>query len=133
MLKDGQVSWQGVPADFFRNLELVEENLVKPLPLTVVGDHLVRAGLIGRDEIPLDLESAVALVERLTVGRPLPAPEQAAASSDPAQPVIEIHDLVHTYPGGHRGLSGVNLSIQAGEYVALSDAMAPARPPWPSI
>jgi len=119
VLKDGMVSWQGVPADFFRDLELVEENLVKPLPLTVIGDHLVKAGLIGRDEIPLDLESAVSLVERLAAGRSLPTPDQAAASSEAVQPVIEIHDLVHTYPGGHRGLSGVNLSIHAGEYVAL--------------
>jgi len=119
VLKDGMVSWQGVPADFFRDLELVEENLVKPLPLTVIGDHLVKAGLIGRDEIPLDLESAVSLVQRLAAGRPLPTPDQAATSSEAAQPVIEIRDLVHTYPGGHRGLSGVNLSIHAGEYVAL--------------
>lgn len=119
VLKDGAVSWQGVPADFFRDLELVEQNLVKPLPLTVIGDHLAKAGLIGRAEIPLDLESAVALVDRLAAGRELPGPAVDAAAAEQGAPVIEIRDLVHTYPGGHRGLSGVNLTIQAGEYVAL--------------
>lgn len=119
VLKDGAVSWQGVPADFFRDLELVEQNLVKPLPLTAIGDHLAKAGLIGRAEIPLDLEAAVALVDRLAAGRALPGPAVDAAAAEQGAPVIEIRDLVHTYPGGHRGLSGVNLTIQAGEYVAL--------------
>lgn len=120
VLKDGMVSWEGVPADFFRDLALVEENLVKPLPLTVIGDRLAKAGLITPDEIPLDLESAVAMVDRLASGRPVPPPTATApARATETKPVIEIRDLVHTYPGGHRGLSGVNLSIGAGEYVAL--------------
>jgi len=33
--------------------------------------------------------------------------------------VIEIEDLSFTYPDGHRGLAGVNLSVCSGEMVAL--------------
>lgn len=120
VLHDGQVSWEGAPADFFRDLELVNANLVKPLPLAVIGDALVQAGLIERDQIPLELTAAAELVEKLAHGRTLPAPAAAQPlPEDAEEPVIVLRDLVHTYPGGHRGLSGVNLTINAGEYVAL--------------
>jgi energy-coupling factor transport system ATP-binding protein len=33
--------------------------------------------------------------------------------------VIELCDLVHTYPGGDRGLAGVNLRVGRGEYLAI--------------
>ncbi len=120
VLHDGQVSWQGDPADFFRDLQLVNANLVKPLPLAVIGDVLVQAGLITRDQIPLELTAAVDLVERLANGRALPAPQAVLPPAEHHdEPVIVLHDLVHTYPGGHRGLAGVNVTINAGEYVAL--------------
>lgn len=120
VLHDGQVSWQGDPADFFRDLQLVNANLVKPLPLAVIGDVLVQAGLITRDQIPLELTAAVDLVERLANGRALPAPQAVLPRAEHHdEPVIVLHDLVHTYPGGHRGLAGVNVTINAGEYVAL--------------
>ena len=46
VLRDGRVSWQGHPEDFFRDLGLVTANAVKPLPMTVLGAELVAAGLI---------------------------------------------------------------------------------------
>jgi energy-coupling factor transport system ATP-binding protein len=120
VLRDGEVSWQGAPADFFRDLELVTANLVKPLPLAVIGNALAEAGLITREQIPLELPDAVAVVNRLSQGHSLPTPvTPPLPASTNGEPVISLRDLVHTYPGGHRGLSGVNLSINAGEYVAL--------------
>ncbi len=123
VLKDGRVSWQGEPSAFFRDLGLVGDNLVKPLPISVVGEELLSAGLITRDQIPLTVTEAEALVGRLTRGRPLPPPpelEPEPTTTFPAgEPVVEVRDLVHTYPGGHRGLSGVDLTIARGEYVAI--------------
>lgn len=121
VLNGGQVSWQGRPEDFFRDVDLAAANLVKPLPVAVVGAALAEAGLIRQQEIPLDVDSAVALVQDLAGERALPAPATAAHTRPgaPAEPAIEVRDLVHTYPGGHRGLSGVSLTIGRGEYVAL--------------
>ena len=121
VIKDGRVSWEGPPAEFFRDLSLVADNLVKPLPIAVVGEELVAAGLIERDEIPLTVAEAEALVGRLSGGQQLSRPlsEPVTTAAPTAEPVVELRDLVHTYPGGHRGLSGVNLAIARGEYVAI--------------
>ncbi len=119
VLKDGRVSWLGRPADFFSDPDLVAENFVKPLPVAVVGKALVDAGVIPAADVPLDVDSAVDLVRRLSAGHPLPVPEVPAVRPPTTDPVIELRDLVHTYPGGHRGLAGVNLTVGRGEYVAL--------------
>lgn len=119
VLKDGRVSWQGRPGDFFRDLDLVEANLVKPLPAVVIGSALAGAGLVPAAAVPLGVDDLEALVRRLA-GCRLPAPpDPAPVAPTSGRPVVELRDLVHTYPGGHRGLDGVSLTIEAGEYVAL--------------
>lgn len=120
VLKDGRVSWQGDPADFFRDAALVRDNLVKPLPMSLVGAELVAAGLIAASEVPLDVEAAATLVCGLSEGRSLPAPTLPSSLPLPSgRPVLEVHNLVHTYPGDHRGLAGVDLTVRRGEYVAI--------------
>ncbi len=123
ILKDGEVSWQGPPATFFRDAELVRANLVKPIPLAVMGAELVAAGLVGPEEVPLDVAAAEELIRRLLGGRELPPPaitaEPAPAIAPAGEPIIELRDLVHTYPGGYRGLAGVDLTVARGEYVAI--------------
>ena len=120
VLKDGRVSWQGHPADFFRDAALVRANGVKPVPLAVMGAELVAAGLIAPAEVPLDLDAADGLISRLRSGAILPAPSPPAARPGlTGDVVIEMCDLVHTFPGGHRGLAGVNLTVRRGDYVAI--------------
>lgn len=166
VLVDGQVGWQGRPADFFRDPDLAVRHLVKPLPVAVLGTELVAAGLIGREQVPLAVAEAEALVRRLAgrrllpppvapatsrplsapgaravagraqrgpadraVGQGAPPPGVPSASTDPGHPtlgalptgdpVIELRNLVHTYPGGRRGLAGVDLTVNRGDYVAL--------------
>lgn len=120
VLEDGRVKWQGHPAEYFRGTAMVEADLLRPLPMAVLGAELVAAGLIGPDQIPLNIDAASSLVTRLGAGRPLPAPPCPGTPSEPAaEPVVELRNLVHTYPGGRRGLSGVNLTVRRGDYVAI--------------
>jgi len=65
------------------------------------------------------VDAAETLIRRLLAGRGLPAPTCAAPSPLPGEPVIELRDLGHTYPGGDRGLAGVNLRVGRGEYLAI--------------
>lgn len=119
VLNHGRVTWQGNPVEFFTDPDLAAVNQVKPLPTATIGAELVAAGLIRRSEVPLSVDAAEALIRRLSAGRALPAPGHAAQSPQPGEPVIELENLAHTYPGGQRGLAGVNLTVGRGEYVAI--------------
>jgi energy-coupling factor transport system ATP-binding protein len=120
VLKGGRVSWQGRPVDFFRDAELTRANGVKPLAMAVMGAELVAAGVIPPAEVPLDVDEADVLIRRLRDGRALPAPPvRCAGPRSAGDLVIDVHDLVHTYPAGDRGLAGVTLAVRRGEYVAI--------------
>lgn len=120
VLNEGLVAWQGEPAEFFRDAELVATNKVKPLPVAQVGAELAASGLIAVDQIPLNVTAAAELARGLAAGRQLPAPAAPPTPEPPAgEPVIETRGLRHRYPGGVEALAGVDLQIGAGEYVAI--------------
>jgi len=91
---------------------------VRPLPVAVLGRELARAGLIGVDEIPLDVDTAEQLIRRLAGSRRLPPPQVAPSPPVAVDPVVEVRSLSHRYADGG-GLNGVDLTIGWGEYVAL--------------
>ncbi|MEN0070116.1 MAG: ABC transporter ATP-binding protein [Propionicimonas sp.] len=120
VLAGGRVVWQGRPGDFFRDPALVAAHGVKPLPVGVIGGALAAAGLDEAAAVPLSVDAAEALVRRLAAGRPLPAPPASPAGPRPgSEAAVELRDVSYTYPGGHRGLTGVSLRIDRGEFVAL--------------
>lgn len=118
VLKDCRIAWQGDPKDFFRDLELVQENGVKPLPVSEVGWELCRKGLISREEIPLTVDEAYDLICRLLDGKSLPAPAEKQDTPE-GEPLIEIRDVTYAYENGKTALNHVNLTIRQGDYLAL--------------
>ena len=119
VLNHGRVSWQGEPIEFFTDPDLARASRVKPLPAATIGAELVAAGLIQRSGVPLSADAAETLIRSLLAGRTLPSPAPPAQAPQPGEPVIELHDLVHTYPDGQRGLTGVNLTVGRGDHVAI--------------
>lgn len=122
VMANGVVSWEGSPRDFFTDMELVGRSKVKQLPIATVGNELVKAGLIRPKDIPLSVEEAVSTVARLSAGSALAPPLPAQSDEDAAEQndvAVQINDLHFRYPGGQRGLQGVDLTIKSGEYVAL--------------
>ena len=117
VLVDGALAWQGSPSGFFR--DPAPAGLVRPLPVAVVGYALERAGLIARAQIPLTVDEAEQLIRALAGDRPLPPPSAPEPVVVVGDPVIELRQLSHTYPGGQPALSGVDLTIGRGEYLAL--------------
>ena len=117
VLVDGALAWQGSPSGFFR--DPAPAGLVRPLPVAVVGYALERAGLIARVQIPLTVDEAEQLIRGLAGDRPLPPPSAPEPVVVVGDPVIELRQLSHTYPGGQPALSGVDLTIGRGEYLAL--------------
>jgi energy-coupling factor transport system ATP-binding protein len=126
VLDGGKVVWSGKPADFFRNVSLVNQTGIKPIPVSCLGRRLADRGLIAEAEIPLNVDEAFGVVERLLGGKSLARASAAASESqkkDPsrgeAAPLIRVKDLVHEYGNGKRALDGVTLDINKGDFVAL--------------
>ncbi len=118
LLREGEVVWQGDPRVFFRDLELVDRCGVKPLPVSIVGWNLYKAGKIAQSEIPLTVEEAAERFAPLLGGRPLelpalpPAPERGEA-------LIRLEQVRFGYGDGRQVLDGVDLTIHKGDYLAL--------------
>jgi energy-coupling factor transport system ATP-binding protein len=134
VLNHGEIVWKGAPEELFRNIPLLHEFGIKPLPMSLLGWEYYQKGWIDIKDIPLDVESAEFLIRRLiNKGKNLNGIHQLARHSvlrDAPQeririkpsndsPLITIEHLVHQYESGQTALQGIDLVISKGEFVAL--------------
>ena len=135
VLKHGKVAWQGIPEQLFRNIPLLQEFGIKPLPVSLLGWSFCQRGWIEGRDIPLDVAEAESLIRNL-IGRPslqnrvvpLIAPpargkvhqEKEAEKRPPNSALIQIKQLVHRFESGQIGVQGIDLTIEKGEFVALA-------------
>lgn len=118
VLSDSHVVWQGCPNDFFRELDLVEKYGIKPLPVSKVGWELYKKGFIPKEEIPLSVDDAYALVVRLLDRRKLEFSPLEAPKGE-REKLIEVSDVHYQYDKSKEALKGVSFDIYEGDYVAL--------------
>lgn len=118
ILSDAHVVWQGEPQDFFRELDLVEKYGIKPLPVSKIGWELYKKGFISKEEIPLSVDDAYALVVRLLGGRKLEFSPVEAPKAE-REKLIEVSDVHYQYDKSKEALKGVTFDIYEGDYVAL--------------
>ena len=135
VLKHGKVAWQGIPEQLFRNIPLLQEFGIKPLPVSLLGWSFWQRGWIEGQDIPLDVAEAESLIRNL-IGRPSlqnrvvppsepPArgkvhQEKEAEKSSLNSALIQITQLVHRFESGQIGVQGIDLTIEKGEFVALA-------------
>lgn len=135
VLNQGEVAWRGFPADLFRNLPLLKQWGIKPLPVAQMGWDFYAKGWISFPEIPLDIPSAEGLMRRLLPkyglgqGQGCTAPgsgariveglQQEESPKSAQEAAIQVKDLIYQYTSGQPALRGINLTIEAGEFVAL--------------
>lgn len=149
VLNKGEVVWKGVPSELFRNLPLLRQWGIKPLPVSQIGWDFYEKGWISYAEIPVDIPSAESLIRSLLpiygklqwqeqeqrterekdqgLGLELELDqlqrknlglnqESNLSNKDTA---IEVHNLIYHYNSDQPTLRGINLTIEAGEFVAL--------------
>lgn len=73
---------------------------------------------IRLDKIPVNLDEALTIWKNLGFILRIP---QGRKVHDPISldPIIQVKDLIHVYPGGNQALNNINLNINRGEFVAL--------------
>ncbi len=125
VLNHGEVIWRGVPTELFRNILLLRQFGIKPIPVSLIGWNFYERGLISLDEIPLDIQSAEGMIRALLPNHGL---RQGQRKDRPLKrkshmlekiATVQICDLFYQYSSGQPALKGINLSIAAGEFVAL--------------
>jgi energy-coupling factor transport system ATP-binding protein len=118
VLSHGQAVALDTPARVLSQPELLEANGVAPLAATSV------LAALGLDERPLDEESAAErlLSRGLRIGEGTIgawADRDRARAAGYGEPVIEAGGLGYAYSGGAAAISGIDLTIQRGEFVAI--------------
>jgi len=120
VLGDKKVVWQGKPSDFFRDLNLVNNYGVKPLPVSSVGWAFYKKGYIKKDEIPITVDEAHTCIRKLLSGRKIcNKTENATIKEQNTTPLIQVENVNFKYESSTEALRGVNLNIYKGDFIAL--------------
>jgi energy-coupling factor transport system ATP-binding protein len=117
VMEEGRVAATGRPDEVLFRTEWLEDRGVRPLGAAALLQRLGEEPAIT-DQEALDVLKDrryrvpegwwTALLER----------DRATDRAD-SEPLIEARDLVHRYPGGVEALSGVDLTLRRGEFVAV--------------
>lgn len=138
VINQGEIAWQGAPEKLFRNIPLLQEFGIKPLPVSLLGWDYYQRGWIEIKDIPLDVARAESLIHSLIskqklqdekdrLAKPIEIREahqrtEEKLTQTQSSPLIQVNQLVHQYVSGQIALQGINLAIQKGEFVALVGA-----------
>lgn len=131
VLNHGKIAWQGAPEKLFRDIPLLQEFGIKPVPVSLLGWDYFQRGWIEFQDIPLDVASAESLIRNLLANKlgrvrdsfikPIEIREARWTEEKLKRdsPWIKVKGLVHQYESGKVGIQGIDLAIQKGEFVAL--------------
>jgi energy-coupling factor transporter ATP-binding protein EcfA2 len=119
VLEEGQVVRQGDPRDVLRDIELLQNCGVKIPVGTEFGLSLERTVGVRYPRTPITVDEAMQ-----PLGRRVWALSDAFSHPTPTvvseqRPVIEFKEVTHRYDTGHKGVDGINLVVDPGEFLAI--------------
>ncbi|MDQ7093461.1 energy-coupling factor transporter ATPase [Desulfosporosinus sp. PR] len=124
VISGGEIIWRGEPAQLFRNIPLLQQHGLRPLPVSLIGWRFYEKGWIPLDNIPLDIPSAERLIRTMLFkygqGRKnFNVSQDRKYFSASEEKAVQVNNLSYQYNSDQPALSGINLTITAGEFVAL--------------
>ena len=120
LLEGGRVGTEGSVREVFTDVERLRSSRIAVPPLADAFDRLCWP----RDDLPLVPDEAVDRVDRSDLSWSGHGATGAPANTgeEPGEPLFELDDVVFEYPtdrGAVRAVDGVDLTVRAGEVVAL--------------
>lgn len=123
VLGDGRLIYDGAPAAFFVDTDLVRRSGVRQPGVVSAVVALREAEAIAAIPLPVTMEEAVALLRpHRRAGEVVVAPRDEPPVAPKNPPVLRTVALSHRYPSGVVALAGVSVDIHEGEFVALLGA-----------
>lgn len=124
VLDRGRVIFDGHPADFFSNAELLTTAGLRAPQVVEAATALTAAGRLTRvsgERLPITLSEAIDRLPRWDASRARSsaAGGNVSTTAGEAETVVEARGLSHEYPGGVAALSNVSVTVDAGEFVAI--------------
>jgi energy-coupling factor transporter ATP-binding protein EcfA2 len=116
VLVEGRIAYDGAPAGFFGDRKLVDTSGIRAPQVAEAGFALAAAGRLT-GAVPVTLDDAVRVLEPWPGTSSPDVPVRRATQV--GDPVIEASGLGHVYPGGVTALADVDLTVRAGEFVAI--------------
>lgn len=118
VLEGGRVVRQGDPREVLRDTELLRSCGVKIPVGTEFGLHLEDIAGVRYPRTPITVDEAMEpLGRRVWTVSGASGPAAGPAGEEPA--LIEFRQVTHQYDTGHKGIDGIDLTVDPGEFVAI--------------
>jgi cobalt transport protein ATP-binding subunit len=115
LMRGGQIVAQGPPSEILTDVETMELCGIKALPMAELFHSM------GWPGNPLDVDEAIALIEKYNLTQRYELKISAASLSSVKSPsILEAKQLRYIYPTYYvEALHGIDLSIHEGEFIAI--------------
>jgi len=123
-MNDGKIIFEGKPQQVLENAIEMLQSGIKPPDVSLLIQLLKkRAFLTKLDFTPATIDEAIPILSKfislIIRGKESKEAEEAVIKRKTNEPVIEVEDLWHIYPDGTVALSGIDLEIYRGEFIAI--------------
>lgn len=123
VMDGGKIVMEGEPHEVFERVRELKEKGVRPPEVCELAIKLRKSGFALGGRIPITTEEARDYLKELLRKRKIrQAPnrlDDPKLTSPETEPIIEVENLRHTYPGGVEAIRGIGLEIFRGEFLAI--------------
>lgn len=116
VMDSGKIVFEDTPRHVFQQIDRVYELGVRPPQVSELAHRLRRRGIRFEGNPLTEDEIIPFLVSRISGKRKLKAPP---GREEAEEPIIEVRELDHVYPGGYHALKRIDLKIGRGEFLAI--------------
>lgn len=126
VMQSGKIAWQGKPEVLFADEEKVNSFQLNPPAVASLFWAWKRKGVPIGDTCPRNASEMVQRLNRWLEDKPIlfPTIQESIGTTtkdqrDERKIILEVQNLVHTYPNGHQVLHSLDLQIAQGDCIAL--------------
>lgn len=125
VLQAGEIKWQGLPEDLFSDEELVKKFHLRPPGIATLYWNWKKRGFPFGEKCPKNVPEMKKNISKWIGHQSISSPftkfheNTAFAPTNEKKVVLQISNLHHTYPNGQVALTGIDLNVYEGDFIAI--------------